>query len=164
MHSHQQVSLVFLLYGNDRDQYKRILQQLVALSLEPTKQTDLMRTWAKDKTDWRNTFLEALCLIQAKCAIHKLGLDPTELNQRYLPANRYIKSHIHLIVKLLHYVCEELTVKQSKQLINYMAHKYPSVRNFMYTGDGEYLEIHLIHWLLEGVIDIGQTNNNIHSK
>lgn len=161
MHSYQQVSVVFLLCANDRNQYKTILQQLLALSLDQTKRTDLLRTWAKDRTDdWKNAILEALCLIQAKYVIHKLGFDFTELSQRFMPANHYINSHIHLIVKLLYFVCEELTVKQCKELIDYVSQKYPSVRNFVYTDNGEHLEIYLMHWLLENVIDIGQTNIN----
>lgn len=158
MNSYQQVSVVFLLYGNDRKQHKDILQQLLALSHELTKQTVLLRTWTKERNDWKNIILEALCLIQAKNVIHKLGLDYNELTQRYMPTNRYIKSHIHLIVKLLYYVCEQLTAKQSQQLVVYMAQKYPNVRNFEYKDNGEHLEIFLLHWLLVDVIDIGQTN------
>lgn len=150
---------MFLLCANDRNQYKIILQQLLVLSFDKSKETDLLRTWAKDIADWKNILLEALCLIQAKCIIHKLGLDYSELQQRFLPSNHYTASHIHVIVKVLYYVCEQLTVRQSKKLIDYMQQKYPSVRNFIYSDNGEYLEIYLMNWLWENVIDIGQTNN-----
>lgn len=151
---------MFLLCANDRNQYKIILQQLLVLSFDNLKETDLLRTWAKDKADWKNFLLEAICLIQAKCVLHKLGLDYLELEQRFLPSNHYTASYIHVIVKMLYYVCEQLTIRQSKKLIDYMQLKYPSIRNFIYSDNGEYLEIYLMNWLWENVIDIGQTNTS----
>lgn len=151
---------MFLLCADDRNQYKILLQQLIVLSFDNTKQTDILRTWAKNKADWKNALLEAFCLIQAKCVIHKLGLDHSELLQRFLPSNHYITSHIHLIVKVLYYLCEQLTIVQSKELIDYMEQNYPSIRNFIYSDNGEYLEIYLMNWLWENVIHIGPTNNN----
>lgn len=150
---------MFLLCADDRNQYKIILQQLVVLSFDKTKETDLLRTWAKVKSDWKNILLECLCIQKQKCIIRKLGLDYTELEQRFLPSNHYTTSYVHLIVKLLYFVCDELTIKQCKQLVDYMTRKYASIRNFIYSDDGEHLEIYLMHWLWEGVIDIGQTDD-----
>lgn len=157
---YQQVSLLFLLCANDRNQYKIILQQLLVLSFDKSKETDLLRTWAKDTADWKNVLLEAICLIQAKCIVHKLGLDYSELQQRFLPTNLYTASHIHVILKVLYHVCEQLTVRQSKKLIDSMQAKYPSIRNFIYSDNGECLEIYFMNWLWENVIDIGQTNSS----
>lgn len=150
---------MFLLYADDRSRYKTILQQLNLLSFDQKKETDLLRKWAKDKVHWKNHLLEALCIVQAKRIINNLGLIYSELEQRFLPANHYTSSHIHLIVKLLYFISEQLTVQQCKQLIDYMLQKYPSVRNFIYSDNGEHLEIYLMNWLLEGVIDIGQNDN-----
>lgn len=155
--SHQQVSILFLLSADDRSKYKNVLQQLIVLTSDKLKETDLLRTWAKDTADWRNVLLETLCLIQAKNVISKLGLNGLELEQRFIPRNHYTTSHIHLNVKLLYYMCEQLTVQQTKSLIDYMQNKYPSVRNFLYSDNGEHLEIYLMNWLWENVIDIGQT-------
>lgn len=130
------------------------------LSFEKSKQTDFLRTWARETTDWKNILLEAFCLIQAKHIIHQLGLEYSELNQRFLPHNHYTASHIHLNVKVLYYVCEQLTIGQSKKLIDYMQHKYPSVRNFIYSDNGEHLEIYLMNWLWENVIDIGDNKSS----
>lgn len=153
------MSLLFLLCANDRDQYKVLLQQLLVLSFDKTKKTDFLKTWAKNKNEWKNMLVEALCLIQAKFVIHQLGLDCSELQQRFLPFNHYTTSHINLIVKLLYYVCEQLTIKQSKILIDYMQNKFPSIRNFIYSDNGEYLEIYLLNWLWENVIHIGKTDD-----
>lgn len=157
--SYQQVSLMFLLCADDRRKYQTILQQLIVLSFDQTKDTDLLRTWSKCNIDWKNHLLEALCIIQAKCIIRKLGLIYRDLEQRYLPENHHISSYIHLIVKLLYFISEQLTTKQCHQLVEYMKHKYPIVRNFIYSDNGEHLEIYLINWLWENIIDIGQIDN-----
>lgn len=159
MHSYQQVSLMFLLCADDRSQYKTILPQLIVLSSDQNKESDLLRTWAKSKVHWKNHLLEALCIVQAKRIIHNLGLTWVELEQRFLPANRYTSSHIHLIAKLLYFVCEQLTIQQCKELIDFMTRKYQSVRKFMYADNGEHLEIYLMNFLWENIIDIGQCDN-----
>lgn len=151
---------MFLLSADDRDQYKILLQRLIVLSFDTEKETDLLRTWANGNVhDWKNHLLEALCLMQAKRVIHRLGLDFSELQERYLPDNHYTASHVHVIVKLLYFVCEQLTIKHSKSLIDHMTRKYPSIRNFIYSDGGEHLEIYLMHWLWEDVIDIGQSEH-----
>lgn len=155
--SHQQVSILFLLCADDRSKYQRLLQQLVVLASDKTKETDLLRPWAKERTDWKPILLESLCVIQAKRVIHKLGVDNSELEITFVPQNVYTSSHIHPIVKLLYYVCEQLTVEQTRKLITSIQNKYPSVRNFLYTDNGEHLEIYLLNWLWENVISIGQT-------
>lgn len=157
---YQQVSLMFLLCADDRSQYKIILQQLIVLSFDHDKRTDFLRTWARVKVDdWKNHLLEALCLMQAKRLIHRLGLDFFELKQRFLPENHYAASYIHVIVKLLYFVCEQLTITECKSLIEYMAQNYPNVRNFIYSDGGQHLEFFLMHWLWQNVIDIGQSDN-----
>lgn len=160
MHLYQQVSLMFLLYADNRSEYKAILQKLLVLSVDQAKQTDLLRPWAKNTAEWKNILLEALCLMQANVIIHKLGLDCTELEQRFLPSNHYTSSYIHLIVKLLYFICEQLTTVQCKKLVNFMTNKYRSVRNILYSDKGEHLEIYLFHWLLEDVIDVGKSEKH----
>lgn len=156
---HQQVSLMFLLCADDRSQYKIVLQQLIVLSFDHDKETNLLRVWATGKVHWKNILLEALCLMQAKRIVHRLGLNFTDLEQQYLPKNHYTASYVHVIVKLLYFVCEQLTVAECKSLVECMTKKYASIRNFIYSDDGEHLEIYLMHWLWENVIDIGQSDN-----
>lgn len=146
---------MFLLCAADRNQDKLILQQLLVLSFDQSKPTAYLTTWAKSEKNWKNILLEALCLIQAKRILHELGLNYEELEQRYFPSHQYDSINIHRIVKLLYYICEEMTVKECKHLIEHMMKKFPSIRNFMYSDNGEHLEMYLMHWLWEGVIDIG---------
>lgn len=152
---------MFLLCADDRSQYKIILQQLNFLSFDQDKETDLLRTWAAEYkgNNWKNHLLEVLCLIQAKRIIYRLGLDFTELQQRFLPENHYTASHVHVIVKLLYFVCEQLTATECKSLVEHMTQTHQSIRNVIYSVDGEYLEIYLMHWLWASVIDIGHSDS-----
>lgn len=163
-YSYQQVSLMFLLCADNRSQYKIILQQLIVLSFDHEKETDLLRAWANEQQhkgqQWKNNLLEVLCLMQAKRIVYRLGLDFTELQQRFLPENHYTASHTHVIVKLLYFICEQLTITQCKSLIEYMTQTNSSIRNFIYSDGGEHLEIYFMHWLWENVIDLGQSDNN----
>lgn len=154
------MSLGFLLYATDQHQYKNVLQQLLLSSFDKSKKTDFLQTWAKDKNNWKNHLLEALCIIQAKYVIYKLGLDFFELQQRFLSSNQHTTSHIHQIAKLLFYLSEELTVSESRKLIDHVAAKYQSAQTFIYSDDGEHLEMYLIHWLLAGIIAIGTSDDN----
>lgn len=152
---------MFLLCADDRTQYRNILQQLIVLSFEHDKETDFLRTWAAQTKvhNWKNRLLEVLCVMQAKRIVHRLGLNFTELQQRFIPENHYTASQIHVIVKLLYFVCEQLTITECKSLVKYMTNKFPSIRNFIYSDGEEHLEIYLMHWLWENVIDIGQSDN-----
>lgn len=72
---------MFLLCADDRNQYKIILQQLVVQSFDKTKETDLLRTWAKVKSDWKNILLECLSITQCNKDFEFtsvfFGLEPT---------------------------------------------------------------------------------------
>lgn len=157
------VSLMFLLYGGDRVQSKVLLQQLIVKSFDPTRKTAFLKSWAinnetVDNHKWRDTLLEALCIIQAKYVIRRLGLDYDDLQQRFLPSNLQSALFIHPIVKLLYHVCERLTIDQARSLIEHMLQKYPSIQDFNYRDGGEYLEIYMMFWILEDVISIGSDN------
>lgn len=162
-YSNQQVSLMFLLCADNRSQYKIILQQLIVLSFDREKETNLLRTWANEAQHeghkWKNKLLEVLCVMQAKRIIHRLGLDFTDLQQQFLPENHFTASHTHVIVKLLYFLCEQLTIAQCTSLIEHMTQTYSSIRNFIYSDGGQHLEIYLMHWLWENVIDIGPSDN-----
>lgn len=156
----QQVSLTFLLYAADPCQFKVILDRLIVLSHDPYTETDYLETWApKAGKNWKNILLEALCLIQAKSILFMLGIDYDDLEQRYALSSfgRYDSLNIPCIAKLLYYVCEEMTVKQSRALIDYVMANHPKVRDFNYSDNGEHLELYLLYWQWQGVIQIDQS-------
>lgn len=155
-----QVSMLFLLCAEDHVRSKIVQQQLFVASHTPTEPTTFLHSWAceiqKTNDKWREILLEALCIIQAKAVIKKLGLNYDELEQRFLPRNPYNALFIHHIVKLLYLVSEQLTVTEAKLLIDQITLKYASVRDFKYRDNGARLEVYLMYWLGVDVLSIGR--------
>lgn len=151
---------MFLLCAADPTEREFILNELISLSGQPSKHTDYLKMWAKSQTQdkWKHALLESLCLIQAKRIIFELGLNIDELTGRYLPSNLYFSDFIHRTVKQLYKMCEDLTVNECTALVKYMKKEYPNLENFKYSGDGEYLELHLMHWISENVISLGSSD------
>lgn len=147
---------MFLLYAHDRSQRKVILERLDVLAYDQNSETEFLKIWAKTEDNWKNIILEALCLIQVHRIINELGFDHKELESQYLPKNRYVASNIHVIVRLLYEICEQFKCEQSKQLIDSIKKKYSKLNDFTFTDNGEHLEMYFMHWIDEGVIDIGQ--------
>lgn len=154
----QQVSMLFLLCGADRIRSKVVIQQIIIASYDKQQKTTFLKTWASENvtTNWKDTLLEALCIIQAKTVIRKLGIDVSDLEERFLPRNPVNALFIHPIIKLLYYVCDKLTINQTNMFIEQIKRKYPSVRDFSYNDNGENLEVYLLYWIWEDVISIGQ--------
>lgn len=157
--------MMFLVCAHDQVRTKVVLQQLLVASFTPNESTTFLHSWAceikKTSTNWREILLEALCIIQAKAIISKLGLNYIDLEQRFLPENLSNALFIHPIVKLLYLVSEQLTVNESKQLIDRIAMKTANAQYFIYHDNGERLEIYLMYWLTEDMLSIGrQTTTN----
>lgn len=149
---------MFLLCAADPKQHEFVLNELIAQSAQPSKQTDYLKNWAQSQIHdtWKHALLESLCLIQAKRLVFELGLDIDELTGRYLPSNLYVSGYIHGTVKRLYKMCEDMTVEECYALINYMKKNYPILENFKYSDDGDYLELHLMHWISANIISLGQ--------
>lgn len=140
-------------------------QQLFVASFTQHEPTVFLHSWAseiqKTNSKWRDILLEALCIIQAKAIIRKLGLNYNDLEQRFLPLNPYNTVFVHPIVKLLYFVSEQLTVLESRQLIDRTVSKFKICENFKYTDNGERLEIYFMYWLTEDVLSIGRKTATI---
>lgn len=152
--------MLFLLCTDDRVRLRVVQQQLYVASITPHEPTTLLHSWACDirkaNDKWRDMLLEALCIIQAKAIIQKLGLNYIDLHERFLPLNSQSALFVHPIVKVLYLVCEELTVAEAKRLIDHIAANYASVQEFNYRDNGERLEIYMMYWLTDDVLRIGR--------
>lgn len=154
---------MFLLCADDHVRSKVLQQQLYVASFTHQEATTFLHSWASEmqkmNSEWRDIFLEAVCIIQAKAIIRKLGLNYIDLEQRFLPRIPNNTHRIHPIVKLLYFVNENLTVAESKELLDRIA----SDQNF------DYRENALLHWLGEDVLNIGRRsttdrNRNDHPR
>lgn len=142
--------MVFLLCADDQIRSKVLQQQLYVASFTPEEPTMFLHSWAsemqKTNSEWRYICLEALCIIQAKAIIRKLGLNYIDLEQRFLPRIPNSTLHIHPMLKLLYFVNENLTVAESKELVDRIASNQ----------DFEYRDNALLNWLGEDVLNIGR--------
>lgn len=198
-----QVSLIFLLYGNNPMNAKFGLQRLLILYHgQHSQTTDIIPNWILSQNDsnWRQTIIEALWTIKAKhvlqlvslqhstrlesrgknvggsagfwrlsrlscrlvnefewtSSVFQLGLDIQDLHIRFLnPANAEINLFIHPVLKGLYCICEEMEPIEAKQLIEHVINKDCGRHQINFT-DEKYLEVFLLHWLSELVIEAGE--------
>lgn len=154
-----QISLIFLLAADNANHARYFLQELIVLSNCPTNNSEILPKFARECPDnWKNKIAEALCTIQAKQIIRKLGLNAAEMALTYMPHIRDRSIFLHRIVKTLYCaLCEQLSLEQSRLLINHISSMNPDLMELPFKSDGgAYLEVHLLHWICEGVIDVGE--------
>lgn len=152
------MSLIFLLYGDTPLNAKHGLQALLISYQSQHFQSTLIQEWVlkrKDIPNWRHTLIEVLWTIKAKHVLRKLGLNLDDLHIRFLcSANAEVNLYIHPILKGLYcIVCEQLCSDEAKQLIDYVLRRHRIQVNFT---DEKYLEVFLLHWLSELVIEAGE--------
>lgn len=162
--------MAFLLFGDQHSHAAYILQRLLALARAPAAEqqnSDLLRQYAQTNLhNWRGYLVEALCIINARQALRKLGLVWTELRLLYLPQVQEITLHVHPLIKALYVVCEQLSVVQSGRLVQDINDKLAArqaaagavldepLRYFDYA----YLEIFMLDWLTRRHLRLGDIN------
>lgn len=160
-----QVSLMFLLCADNHVLSDYFQQQLFVASHSPHDETTFLHLWASNlhetNAEWRDKLIEALCIIQAKAIIRKLGLNHTDLEQRFLPRNvDTVRLFIHPIIKLLYLLSDQLAVDQANELIAHVAVNPTGLPNCEHCYNGERLEMHLMYWLSNDILSIGDNRNN----
>lgn len=135
--------------------------------------SDLLRQYVQTNPDaWRGHLIEALCIINARQALRKLGFDWIELRLQYLPQVQELALHVHPQLKAMYLVCEQLSVMQSGRLVldinDKLMTRQPAdgsvldepLRYFDYA----YLEIFLLDWLTRRYLlldEIGAMGSNL---
>ncbi|XP_037036990.1 caspase-8-like isoform X2 [Bradysia coprophila] len=153
---YEKVSLIFLLHGDNPVNAKIGRQKLLILYQCQNTQTTDISDWIRSQNDsnWRYTIIEALWTIKAKHVLQKLGLDLEDLRIRFLE-HAELNLKIHPVLKVLYYICEQLVPCEARLLIDHVnsrdGGRYPI--NFT---DEKYLEVFLLHWLAELVIEAGE--------
>lgn len=161
----QKVSLSFLLFGDQHSHATYILQKLLALARTPAadqRNSDLLRCYAQINPErWRAHVVEALCIINARHVLRKLGFVWEELRLQYLPQIREISLHVHPLLKAMYMICEQLTIAQSGRLVLDINEKLaqrqvsPKIDEPLRFYDFAYLEIFMLDWLTRRHIHLG---------
>ncbi|KAJ6636162.1 Caspase-8 [Pseudolycoriella hygida] len=155
-------SIIFLLYGDNPVNAKIGLQRLLVLyHAQNSQTTDIITQWILSQNDsqWRTKIVEILWTIKAKHVLQSLGLEVQDLQERFLDPsalrNAEISLQIHPILKGLYCICEQLEPIEAKQLIEFVYSKDDKSQRINF-ADERYLEVFLLHWLSELVIEAGQ--------
>ncbi|KAM8719906.1 hypothetical protein ACLKA7_006029 [Drosophila subpalustris] len=154
----QKVSLCFLLFGDQHAHATYILQKLLALARSPPAEqlnSDLLRLYAQtNPSRWRCHLVEALCIINARQVLRKMGMNWEQLRLQYLPQIQEISLHVHPLLKALYFICEQLTIAQSGRLVLDINEKLNSTESLRFY-DFAYLEIFLLDWLTRRHLRLG---------
>ncbi|XP_030567686.1 caspase-8 [Drosophila novamexicana] len=162
----QKVSLAFLLFGDQHALATYILQKLLALmGAADQRHSDLLRQYAgTNPANWRGHLVEALCIINARQALRKLGFSWQELRLHYLPQVLEVSLHVHPLLKALYNICEQLNIAQAGRLVLDINEQLARRQNGQQADDPlrfydhAYLEIFLLDWLTRHHLRLGDIN------
>ncbi|XP_031838723.2 caspase-8 Dredd [Nomia melanderi] len=111
------------------------------------------------ENNWENKLLEAICIIQNRQVIRKLGLLFDELELLYFPKIRLCARHINPIAKCLYFLCENLTQNDTMLLLQYVKSDFNEYEENL--KDTDCLELHILYWLQEKHISFHKGRVNL---
>ncbi|XP_076376993.1 caspase-8 Dredd [Megalopta genalis] len=146
----EKISLLFLMTSN----YTHGFQDVYQLLQEHMEQkTYILKAFIEiHKDNWRNKLLEAVCIIQNRQIIRKLGILYKDLQVQYMPQYRRWSKHVHQIAKCLYLLCEELTQEKAVMLLQYVKSDLSKYEECL--KDTDCLELHMLYWMQETYISI----------
>ncbi|XP_029048123.2 uncharacterized protein LOC114878450 isoform X2 [Osmia bicornis bicornis] len=102
--------------------------------------------------NWKKKLLEALCIIQNRHIIRKLGISFKDLELLYLPKNRLCSRSVNSVAKCLYLLCEALTENNIEYLVESVKNDLTEYKeNFK---DTDFLELHILYWIQRKYISI----------
>ncbi|XP_057333414.1 caspase-8 [Microplitis mediator] len=108
-----------------------------------------------DVADWKDKFIEALCIINNKMIINQLGLIVDDLYQQYCPLQSRIVGKINVANKILFKLFESLGDKETKEFLKSIySEKDVGFESDQRLRDIFLMEIHALYWLSIGFIKI----------
>ncbi|CAK9825335.1 Dredd [Anthophora retusa] len=155
----EKISILFLMISDYKHSFKEIYDLLQ--KHEEHKAYILVEFIDHYPDNWKNKLLEAICVIQNRQIIRKLGISFQDLDLLYLVKNRLCSRYINVAAKCLYLLCEALFEDRIKLLIQYV--KSDLTEYLKYLEDIDFLELHMLYWMQENYISI-QTGGKVHLK
>ncbi|KOC69706.1 Caspase-8 [Habropoda laboriosa] len=152
----EKISILFLMINDYRHSFKEIYDLLQ--KHKEHKAYILIEFIDHYPDNWKNKLLEAICVIQNRQIIRKLGISFQDLNLLYLAKNRSCSRYINVVAKCLYLLCEALSEDRIKLLLQYV--KSDLTEYLKYLEDIDFLELHMLYWMQENYISI-QTGGNL---
>ncbi|KAG5321606.1 CASP8 protein, partial [Acromyrmex heyeri] len=104
--------------------------------------------------NWEEKVLEALCILNNRQVLKKLGISFNALDLQYVPKLISYSKSINVIAKCLYKLCESLNESEQKILLSYVKseiHNYDPLLDNV-----DYLELHMLYWIQIGYITISK--------
>lgn len=151
---------MFLLYGGTQIDAKLALQKLYVAAMNPLIKTQYLHEWAiHSKDEWKNILIEALSIVKCNKCLRKIGLNIDDLQDQYLPQHPDVNLNVHPILKGLYYVCDQLIPEE----VIYVTRKIQIIHNRAEEINTQFLEITLLHWLADRLIEAGEWSRNLNN-
>lgn len=146
----EKISILFLLTKD----YTCAFQEIYDLFRKLREQKSYVISEFVDKhpENWKDRLLEAICVLQNRQVIRKLGLEFSVLELLYTPKNKLCTKNFNRIAKCLYMLCEALTETRIKELLRYVINDLSDYEDCM--KDVECLELHMLYWVKRKYISI----------
>ncbi|XP_012137114.1 caspase-8 Dredd isoform X2 [Megachile rotundata] len=141
------MSILFLITDN----YGYSFNNVMLLS-QDNKSQMLVKFVNNIRDNRKEKLLEALCIIQNKQIIRKLGILFDDLQLMYLPRNRVCSRHVNSVAKCLYFLCEALTENRTEHLVKCVKSDMTEYKEEL--KDTDFLELHIFYWLQQKYISI----------
>lgn len=147
----EKISILFLMMEDYKNGFKDVISLFQKSKTEKNTYmiTDFVKIHSKD---WEDKLLEALCILNNREVIKKLGLSFQNLELLYVPKVGLCSRTISVIAKCLYRVCESLSEKEQRLLLSYVKSEISNYESLL--DNINYLELHILYWIKIGYINI----------
>ncbi|XP_043488759.1 caspase-8-like [Polistes fuscatus] len=152
------ISILFLMVSD----YKNAFFKIYKLYCKAKNNgTSAIAEIVKDnQKNWEEKLLESICICNNRKVTKKLGLRFEELEIMYLPKNRLFTKTLNPIAKCLYFLCESLTMEETKMLLRLV--KEDKVKYEPILEDMDQLELHLLYWMnIEYISILSEKQGNL---
>ncbi|KYN22703.1 Caspase-10 [Trachymyrmex cornetzi] len=146
----EKISVLFMILD-----YANGFNNIFDLFKLKTKNAYIIVDYVKNNLEnWEEKVLEALCILNNRQVLKKLGISPNVLDLQYVPKHTSYSKSINVIAKCLYKLCESLNESEQKLLLTYVKSEIHNYEPLLDNVD--YLELHMLYWIQIGYITISK--------
>ncbi|XP_018308620.1 caspase-8 [Mycetomoellerius zeteki] len=146
----EKISILFMIFD-----YASGFNNIFELFKINTKNAYIIVDYVKNNPEnWEEKVLEALCILNNRQVLKKLGISFSVLDLQYVPKLTSYSKSINVIAKCLYKLCESLNESEQKLLLNYVKSEIHNYEPLLDNVD--YLELHMLYWIQIGYITISK--------
>jgi len=146
----EKISILFMILD-----YANEFNNIFELFKLKTENAYVIVDYVKNNPEnWEEKVLEALCILNNRQVLKKLGISFNVLDLQYVPKLTSYSKSINVIAKCLYKLCESLNESEQKLLLNYVKseiHNYDPLLDNV-----DFLELHMLYWIQIGYITISK--------